>query len=96
MKSPTLSQDLKNAFRSTFLAPNGTMSDAQKKVLAAICQKCGGGLDLTQTGPDGRVDADATLIAVGSARVWTYIVQMLALSDEDVARLAAYRTMPPQ
>lgn len=81
---------LKQAMRATFLAPNGTMSDAQLRVLAALAQHCAAGRTPACFDNNNRLDADATLIAVGRQDVWHWINQILGIPDQEVARLAAH------
>lgn len=89
--SQSQAAELKQAMRATFLAPQGGMSDWQQRTLAAMCQFCAGGNSPRVDGPDGRVDRDATLIAVGRLEVWQWLNQMLGIPDPDVAALAAWR-----
>jgi hypothetical protein len=89
MSKPSAAQQLKQAMRATFLAPNGQMSDAQARVMAALAQQTAAGRSPVVFGKDGNVDAHATLIAVGRQEVWHWLNQMLGIPDADVVKLAA-------
>lgn len=90
MSGPTKAARLKQAMRATFLAPNGSMSDAQALVLTALAQQCAAGRTPVVISPiDGKVDPNATLIATGRQEVWHWINQLLGIPDIEVARMAA-------
>lgn len=81
---------LKQAMRAVFLAPNGQMSNAQIMVMSAIAKQCAAGRSTACFDSNGRLDADATLVAVGRQDIWHWMNQLLGIPDQEVARLAAH------
>ena len=76
------------AFQVTFLAPNGDVPDACRLVLGALLRYTGGVQSPTQYDATGKVDTEATLIAIGRADVWRFITEKLNLSDATIYTIA--------
>lgn len=80
--------DVKHAYQRVFLAPQGGVHDLARLVLGDLAKFTGSLQSPTQYDAAGRVDTEATLIAVGRADVWRHIDQMLNLpSDASMAML---------
>ncbi len=84
----------RQAWRAVFLAPNGELPDAQVTVIEDLLRITGALQSPTQFDNVGRVDADATLIAVGRQEVWKYVNQQLNLPDRETMRIAARSFTP--
>jgi hypothetical protein len=90
---------VKRAYQAVFFAPNGDTPDAQRRVLSDIVKFCAAGRSPVVFDPSGKVDADATLVAVGRQEVWHHINQVLNIPDRDIVRLAIPQrdaSVPPE
>ena len=72
---------VKHAYQRLFLAPNGAVTNVSELVIGDLLKITGGVQAPTQYDAAGRVDTEATLIAIGRQDVWRHINQMLNLPD---------------
>jgi hypothetical protein len=82
---------VKRAYQSMFLAPNGDIPEASKLVLADLAKFCAAGTSPRSIGPIG-IDTNATMMMLGRQEVWYHINRILGIPERDVVQLA----IPPR
>lgn len=89
MAKETAAQRLKRAYREVFCLPHSdTQSTAQRLVLGDLMKHTGALQAIACVDSEGRVDASATLVAVGKQSIGLHIVQILNLPDRHLMAVA--------
>lgn len=94
-KRPT-KEDVRRAYTSVFLAPNGDVPEAARIVIADLARLTGGFRSPTQFDAAGRLDDKATLVAIGRQEVWTYLTQKLNLPERQSMAIVATAFEPSE
>ena len=72
---------VKNAYQRLFMAPNGSVTNVSELVIGDLLKITGGLQSPVQYDNLGKIDNEATLVAIGRQDVWRHINQMLNLPD---------------
>jgi len=73
--------DVKHAYQRLFMLQTGQLTNLSELVLGDLLKVTGGMQSPIQFDAAGKVDSEATLVAIGRQDVWRHINQMINLPD---------------